>query len=262
MSREAMKELVRANKKCTDVVIGRWLYCYEKGDLDKRRRVLFTAHLGECLHCMALYNIETKHKYGYINPKQTRARHIKVTLLERLPHVLAALSIWVVAISVARLQPMTQPADLSPQETSNARKRDSFELRADLLDFSKFVNGNEVATAPKNLVGSTSKQIKPATNQTKESAYVVQISRKEDPLAGKPDDSAVVPSLAAAPPSFNDQRKPRNIPQLTLANAPVDEYTTPPNNASEETEKPANHAGSSEMTALPLERVENKNGQE
>lgn len=104
MSRETMKELVRANTTCTDEATGRWLAHYEKDRLDAKRRTLFVEHLGECLQCMALYNIETKHKYGYLDAEQTRARRVKVMLLEWQPpckHILAALSLLVVVISCA-----------------------------------------------------------------------------------------------------------------------------------------------------------------
>lgn len=128
MSREAMKALVRAREKCKDVAVGRWLAYYEEGHLDKKRQAMFVEHLGECLHCMALYNIETRHKYGYIDVEQTRARRVKVTLLEWLPpreHIIAALLVCVLVVSAA-----TPQKHISPQETPKESERQLPELSA------------------------------------------------------------------------------------------------------------------------------------
>lgn len=104
MAREAMKELIRARVQCTDAAVGRLLPGYEKGGLDEGARGLFTAHLGECLHCMALYNIETKHKYGFIDAERTRARRVEVRLRPWLPSprlAVFALVVWAMVIPLA-----------------------------------------------------------------------------------------------------------------------------------------------------------------
>lgn len=104
MSREAMKALIRAEVECTDESVGGWLDGYAEGRLDEKRSAAFRAHLCECLQCMALYNVETKHKHGYIDPERTRTRRVKVLLLDLLPspaQLLAALSLLVVVGSFA-----------------------------------------------------------------------------------------------------------------------------------------------------------------
>ena len=115
MAREALKELIKASHQCTDKEIGKQLPYYEKRGLDKKerddskeeQRFLFRKHLTECLHCMALYNIETKYKHGYVDTKRTLARRIKAMLLKLRPsrrQALATVSVWIVTISLTLLQ--------------------------------------------------------------------------------------------------------------------------------------------------------------
>ena len=107
MSRELMKELVRAEVKCTDEAVGTWLGDYTERRLDEERRATFRKHLCECLQCMALYNIESKHKHGYIDPERRRAHRVKAALREWIPsraQLLAALSLLVMVGSFAAMQ--------------------------------------------------------------------------------------------------------------------------------------------------------------
>jgi hypothetical protein len=119
MARDAMKEMVKARVQCTDVTVGSLLSRYEKGGLDESTRGLFTEHMGECLHCMALYNIETKHKYGFIDAERTRVRRVEVKLRPWLPSPrLAAVAfvLWGLVISLATVQ----TSHLNPQETGGS----------------------------------------------------------------------------------------------------------------------------------------------
>lgn len=124
MARDAMKELIKARVQCTDVAVGSLLSRYEKGGLDEMTRGLFTEHLGECLHCMALYNIETKHKYGFIDAKRKRVRRVEVKLRPWLPSpklAVVALVLWVLVIPFATIRTRY----LNPQETGGAVEGES-----------------------------------------------------------------------------------------------------------------------------------------
>lgn len=115
MVREAMKELIRARVQCTDAAVGSLLPRYEQGGLDEGTCELFTEHLGECLHCMALYNIETKHQYGFIDAERTRARRVEVRLRPWLPSpklAVFALVVWALVIPLATVR----TPHLNPQE--------------------------------------------------------------------------------------------------------------------------------------------------
>ncbi|HWW76453.1 MAG TPA: hypothetical protein VNZ44_13735, partial [Pyrinomonadaceae bacterium] len=163
MSREAMKELVRANTKCTDEAVGAWLALYAQGRLDERRRAVFDEHLCECLQCMALYNVETKHRHGYIDPDRTPARRLKVTLLAWLPprkQIIAALSLLVLAVSCAA----TRTAYWGRQEVGTSLETPS----------------NELSTL--RLSPPSSPDNEGATNSTKRSAYVLDQARRGDSL--------------------------------------------------------------------------------
>jgi hypothetical protein len=78
---------------------------------------------------MALYNIETKHKYGFIDAERTRARRVEVKLRPWLPSpklAVFALVVWALVIPLATIR----TPHSNPPETGRGAEGKSNELIA------------------------------------------------------------------------------------------------------------------------------------
>lgn len=117
-TKEKLKHLVHVNSTCVDESVGAWLKPYENGRLEGARRQMFEWHLCECLHCMALYNIDTGDMFEIHNSEIMRSGFSLHGLRQWFPssrQIIATLAIWAVVAGLGVGSTWSEKSTIAPK---------------------------------------------------------------------------------------------------------------------------------------------------